>query len=74
MQVPLQPGIELVCNCRAGHRAAVTEEGVAPALPAACSGSYWSRPVSAAASGRIYGASLSVGVIAPSSTLCAYLT
>ena len=73
MQVPLRPGIELVCNCRAGHRAAVTSEGVAPDLPTACTGSYWSRPLSAV-TGRVFGAAVSVGVIVPSSTLCAYQT
>lgn len=74
MQVPLRPGIELVCNCRAGHRSAVDDEGVAPALPTGCSGSFWSLPLTPGASGRIYGAVASVGVIAPSSSRCAYLT
>jgi hypothetical protein len=74
MQVPLRPGIELVCNCRAGHRGNVTDEGVAPALPNACTGSFWSLPLGPGSSGRIYGAVASVGVIAPSSSRCAYLT
>lgn len=73
MQVPLQPGADLICNCRAGHTGAVSEEGIAPPLPAACTGSFWSRPLDAGASGLIYGALVSVGVIAPSGARCAYL-
>lgn len=74
MQVPLQPGIELVCNCRTAHRAVVTDEGIAPSLPAGCTGSYWSRPLPAGATGRVYGAAVSAGIVAPTGAFCAYLT
>lgn len=74
MHVPLQPGADLVCNCRAAHRATVSADGAAPPLPAVCTGSFWSLPVRAGSSGRIYGAPASVGVITPSGTRCAYLT
>lgn len=74
MQVPLRPGIDLVCNCRAGHRGMVSADGMAPPLPAACTGSFWSRPLSPGGCGRVYGATVSAGVIAPSSTDCAYRT
>lgn len=74
MQVPLQPGTELVCNCRTRHRGAVSADGTAPQLPATCTGSFWSRPLSTSASGWIYGALVSVGVIAPRGSYCAYLT
>ncbi|MGH7918659.1 MAG: hypothetical protein ACREQM_01805 [Candidatus Dormibacteraceae bacterium] len=73
MQVPLRPGTELVCNCRGGHHATVPEDGIAPALPAGCRGSFWSIP-RGSSEARVFGAIVSVGVIAPSSTLCAYLT
>ena len=52
----------------------VSAEGVAPSLPSECTGSYWGRPLGAGASGRVYGALVSVGVIAPRGTRCAYLT
>lgn len=74
MQVPLRPGTDLVCNCRAGHRGTVSADGTAPPLPAACTGSFWSRPLAPSGWGRIYGARVSAGVIAPSSTDCAYRT
>ena len=74
MHVPLQPGADLVCNCRAGHRGMVSADGAAPPLPAACTGSFWSLPCRAGTSGRIYGAAVSVGVISPHGTRCAYLT
>lgn len=73
MQVPLRPGTQLVCNCRAGHRATVSETGVAPSLPPACTGSFWAIP-SGGAVARVFGAVVSVGVIAPSGNHCAYLT
>lgn len=74
MYIHLEPGAPLVCNCRAAHRAIVSSDGSAPALPPTCTGSFWGRPVGEGNSGRIYGALLSVGVIAPSGTRCAYLT
>ena len=52
----------------------MTADGAAPPLPATCSGSFWSRPLPAAAGGRIFGLAVSAGVIVPTSTLCAYLT
>ncbi|MBO0708875.1 MAG: hypothetical protein J2P44_10970 [Candidatus Dormibacteraeota bacterium] len=73
MHVPLQPGAELVCNCRAAHRATVSGDGAAPPLPATCTGSFWSRPLGPGGPGRIYGALVSAGVIVPSGTRCAYL-
>lgn len=72
MHVPLQPGTDLVCNCRARHRATVSADGAAPPLPSTCTGSFWARPLEAESSGRIYGALVSVGVINPSGTRCAY--
>lgn len=72
MQVPLRPGSDLVCNCRAAHRGTVSADGTAPPLPTACTGSFWSRPLSRSAGGRVYGARVSAGIIAPSSTDCAY--
>lgn len=74
MHVALQPGTHLVCNCRDGHRGLVSADGAAPPLPAMCTGSFWSLPLDGGASGRIYGAPITVGVVTPRGTRCAYLT